>query len=191
MKTIYIVLTDTGTLFTRMIKRVTNAPYNHASIALDPQLQHLYSFGRKSLRLFWNAGFVREGRDEGIFRVLRRTTCVVLALRVDADRYDRIVREIARFELEAERYKYNFLGLFNFALGRPLHRSNAYFCSEFVATVLLRSGIDLVKKPPGLTAPHDFMACPALIRVYEGPLSGYPSGAPAYAGVSGGGELTA
>lgn len=31
---IYILLTDTGTLFTRLIKLYTKKPYNHASISL-------------------------------------------------------------------------------------------------------------------------------------------------------------
>jgi len=173
MKAVYIVLTDTGTLFTRMIKRFTKAPYNHASIALDGELGDIYSFGRKSLRLPWNAGFVRERRDGGIYVVLKRTTCVVYELRLDDERYERVAREIKRFEREADRYGYNFLGLLNFLFPCELRNRDAYFCSEFVATVLKNGGIDLLKKPPCATAPHDFMAIKGLRPVYEGPLSGY------------------
>ena len=37
-KKIYILLTDTGTLFTRLIKIFTKKPYNHASISFDAEL---------------------------------------------------------------------------------------------------------------------------------------------------------
>jgi len=173
MRPVYIVLTDTGTLFTRMIKRVTGAPYNHASIALDPQFSGLYSFGRKSLRMFWKAGFVREQMNAGIFAALKDTTCIVYELMVDEETYERIEREIQRFEQEAPKYKYNLIGFLNFLIRRPLPRKSAFFCSEFVATVLERAGVSLLRRPPGLTAPHDFMAVRALRPIYEGPLSAY------------------
>lgn len=44
---IWIVLTGTGTWFSRMIQYFTKAPLNHASIAFDSELCEVYSFGRK------------------------------------------------------------------------------------------------------------------------------------------------
>ena len=173
MKTVYVVLTDTGTLFTRLIRLVTKAPYNHASLALDVELGELYSFGRKHLRLPWNAGFVRERRDAGIYVALKRTTCIVYELRLDEERFARIAREVERFEREGEHYAYNFIGLLNFVFPTRLRKRDAYFCSEFVATVLRRGGVELLGKPPAMTAPHDFMSAPSLRPVYEGPLAAY------------------
>ena len=49
-KKIYILLTDTGTLFTNLIKLYTKKPYNHASISFDSKLSEVYSFGRKTAR---------------------------------------------------------------------------------------------------------------------------------------------
>ncbi|MDU5946686.1 MAG: hypothetical protein E6Z15_06375, partial [Paenibacillus macerans] len=43
-RSVYILLTNTGTLFTRVIKGYTGAPYNHASISFDRELSELYSF---------------------------------------------------------------------------------------------------------------------------------------------------
>ena len=62
-KAIYILLTDTGTWFSRAIKLYTGAPYNHASIALDEELNELYSFGRKVYTNPFSAGFVQEHID--------------------------------------------------------------------------------------------------------------------------------
>ena len=47
MKKIYIVLAHTGTLLSRIIKMKTGAEYTHSSIALDENLDEMYSFGRK------------------------------------------------------------------------------------------------------------------------------------------------
>jgi hypothetical protein len=175
MKAIYIVLTDSGTLFTKLIKKFTKSPYNHASIALDADLKDIYSFGRKSLHFPLNAGFVKEHPDGGIYIKLKNTTCVVYELRLEVNQYELIVHEIQRFEREADRFTYNFWGLFNFLLPFRVERSSAYFCSEFVATVLKNSGVDVLGKPPGLTAPHDFMKASGAKPVYEGRLSSYRS----------------
>lgn len=44
---VYLLLTDTGTVFSTAIKKYTRKPYNHASLALDQQLTEVYSFARK------------------------------------------------------------------------------------------------------------------------------------------------
>ena len=47
MKKIYIILTQSGTLFSKTIRFFTGKPYNHASIGLNESLDEFYSFGRK------------------------------------------------------------------------------------------------------------------------------------------------
>jgi len=168
MKSIYIVLTDSGTLFTRFIKLFTNCPYNHASIALDPELSTIYSFGRKSLYFPLNAGFVKERKNTGIYKKLRNTTCIVYELPISEEQYERVVQEIEKFDQESHRYTYNLIGLISFLLPFRIRRRSAFFCSEFVATVLQNSGVDILPKPPSLTAPHDFMRLQQVRRVYEG-----------------------
>lgn len=59
-KEMYILLTDTGTLLSKLIKCFTNAPYNHVSIVFDKRLDEVYSFGRKEPRNPFIAGFIRE-----------------------------------------------------------------------------------------------------------------------------------
>lgn len=50
-KKVYLLLTDTGTFFTKLIKLYTKKPYNHASISFDSELSEVYSFGRKRLEI--------------------------------------------------------------------------------------------------------------------------------------------
>ncbi len=60
---IYIVLTQTKTYPARAIRLYTNEPYAHASIALDENLDEMYSFARKGLYNPFNAGFIRANCD--------------------------------------------------------------------------------------------------------------------------------
>lgn len=43
-KKVFLLLTDTDTMLTRLIKACTKMPYNHASIAFNPELTEVYSF---------------------------------------------------------------------------------------------------------------------------------------------------
>lgn len=46
-KQIFIVITQTGTMLSRILKRITGAEYNHASLSLSQDLTRMYSFGRR------------------------------------------------------------------------------------------------------------------------------------------------
>lgn len=46
---LYIVVSQTGTYFSRLLRAVNREPYNHVSIGLEPELKRLYSFGRQCL----------------------------------------------------------------------------------------------------------------------------------------------
>lgn len=94
---VYILLTDTGTLFTKSIKKYTKAPYNHASIAFDPTLKEMYSFGRKNPSNPINGGFVKEDVYTGTYSKYPDTTCVIYKLEVsnrDVDFCSQFVAEI-------------------------------------------------------------------------------------------------
>lgn len=50
MKTIYILLTRSGTLLSNLVYRLTGARYTHASLAFDEDLSCLYSSTRPPAR---------------------------------------------------------------------------------------------------------------------------------------------
>ncbi|MGM1048785.1 MAG: hypothetical protein ACQEXX_21935 [Bacillota bacterium] len=171
---IYVLLTDTGTMFTRMIKRYTSAPYNHASLALDKGLREVYSFGRKCATNPWSAGFVEEDIYEGVYRYFPETRCVVLRLNVSAQQYIELKRLIQYFKRNKEAYKYNLIGLLFLTMKINFAPKNAYFCSQFVAEALKGIELDLWNRPSALITPNDFLIHPAFETVYEGMLYDYP-----------------
>ncbi len=172
-KYIYILLTDTGTLFTKSIKKYTKAPYNHASISFDSELNELYSFGRKHPNNPINGGFVKEDIFQGTYSKYPDTTCVIYRLRVTSRNIEKMKRVLNVFKRSRHKFLYNLLGVFGVSLNEPIEFSNSYFCSQFVAEILQRSGIKLWDKLPALITPEDFRTHPDLHLMYEGKLVDY------------------
>jgi len=167
---IYILLTDTGTLFTKMIKLYTRKPYNHASIALDNELMRVYSFGRKKHRNPFIGGFVKEDVRKGLFR---HANCAIYRLKVTDGQYERMVSFIRNIEENKHRYRYNLIGLLSFIIHKQINRENAFFCSQFVATVLQECGIIKFEKKLSFMTPYDLQQAANLCLVYQGRLADF------------------
>ncbi|WP_174615551.1 hypothetical protein [Virgibacillus ihumii] len=164
-KKIYLLLTDTGTLFTRTIKLYTRKPYNHASIAFDDNLTELYSFGRKDIRNPFAGGFVKENIREGL---LREADCAVYSRTISTEQCNRINEYIQNIKEREDQYRYNLLGLFAVILRIKFSRANAFFCSEFIANVLAECGVTTFQKPPSLITPHELQQAAGFQLVYRG-----------------------
>ena len=171
-KKIYILLTDTGTLFTNLIKLYTKKPYNHASISFNSELSEVYSFGRKTARNPFIGGFVKEDVDKGLFK---EANCAVYALTVNEVQLQKMICYIKEIEAQKGEYRYNLLGLLGFLVNKPIKRKKAFFCSQFVATVLKECTIIDFGKSPSLVAPNDLQKVSKLEFVYEGKLKDYPN----------------
>jgi hypothetical protein len=169
-KTIYIVLTDTGTLLSKAIGMYTRKDLNHASIAFDDKLTEMYSFGRKQRHNPFVGGFIKENVIEGIFE---HADCAIFSCVVTTEEYMRMRLKILQIEQTKELYKYNFIGLFAVAVNKDLQRKHAFFCSQFVATVVNESGMKMFSIKPNLVQPHHFTKLKCLKPVYEGDLQSY------------------
>jgi hypothetical protein len=170
---VYILLTDTGTLFTKSIKKYTKAPYNHVSLSFDCDLMELYSFGRKRPSNPLNGGFVREDVENGTYRRYPGTTCVLYKLKVTPREVVKMRRIIGVFQRKEKKWFYNLLGVIGVSINEPVEIDSSYFCSQFVSDVLHRSGIRLWDKLPSLVTPDDFRQSDRLEWVYEGRLYDY------------------
>jgi hypothetical protein len=170
-KKIFILLTDTETIFTRLIKSYTKKPYNHASIAFDAELMEVYSFGRKSAKNPFIGGFVREDIDSVIFR---QADCALYSLNITAAEFQKMYQYIQEIASEKEKYRYNFIGLFGVLFQKPIKRKNAFFCSQFVASVLKESKvIDFEDEELSLVKPSDLTHLANFELVFEGGLNDY------------------
>lgn len=173
MRDIYILLTDTGSVLTRVIKRFTNNPYNHVSIAFDEDLNKLYSFGRLQPNNPFFGGFVEESIYSGTFKRFEKTTCMILRLSIGNEEYDLLKHNLKTFTSNTDGYTYNLVGLIGAAFNVKVPRKSAYFCSEFEASLLYDSNLTLLDKQPHCVRPYDFRSVDGVEIVYEGLLSDY------------------
>ena len=73
LRRIYIVLTYTGTILSKIIKSYTKNEFAHVSISLDIELEQMYSFGRIYPWTPLIGGFVHEHINKGTFKKFNKT----------------------------------------------------------------------------------------------------------------------
>ena len=170
-RSVYILLTRSDTYFSRLIHLLTDEDYTHVSICLDADLQHFYSFGRKSDLFMFPAGFVQEDLQCGVFRRFHQMPCALYELQVPLTVYQQIKQRILLMQYTADIYHYNCLGVVLCKLEFAYQRQYHYFCSQFVADLLQRSGALEFSKAASLVQPGDFLYLPQLQLRYQGQLN--------------------
>lgn len=172
---IYIILTDTGTLLSKMIGVYTKYPLNHTSVSFEKNLQTVYSFGRKKPHNPFIGGFVKENLQDAFFK---GAYCEIYSCSITPIQYELMQSYINQIEEEQKKYKYNLLGLLGIPLNKNIKRKNALFCSQFVAATFNYGGISIVNKPANFTMPRDFAETTNLNLLYAGLLRGYLANSP-------------
>ena len=173
MKKIYIVVSRTGTLLSKMIHLITKDEYTHASLALSPELEIMYSFGRKNPLNPFIGGFVVEGKNTGTFKRFKNTRVKVLELDVTEEEYERIQDSIIDFIKNKNAYRYNYEGLLLAVFDVNIEKRNAYYCSQFVKSVLERNNVIASSQLPDITSPNDFLSLNYSNILYQGMLREY------------------
>ncbi len=170
---IYIVITQTGTVLSRILKFITGADYNHVSIGLSGDLQAMYSFGRKHpYNPFWG-GFVTESPNFGTFKRFRNTEAIILALNIGQAKHQQITDMINEMILNRKKYHYNYVGLLFAAFNIYIKGKNRYYCSEFVKYILSEHNIEGSDKLSDIVKPISFMDIPCTKQIYSGRLKDY------------------
>ena len=178
-RAVYILLTRSGTWFSRLIHFATRDDYTHASIGLDGPAGPFYSFARKYERFALPAGLVEERVGPGAGDSRRSTPCCLYALTVPEPAYRRLRERLAFMYGRRELYHYNLLGALSCGLNLPLARRRHYFCSQFVAELLQGSGAAVLPKEPALLRPADFQGLRGLRPIHLGSVGAIPAGSAA------------
>jgi inositol transport system substrate-binding protein len=170
MKTIYILLTRSGTLLSKLVHFFTADRYTHASISFDDSLQPLYSSARKNGETMFPAGPCREYFHRGFYKKNRQIPCALYALAVPEESYLQAQEEIHRIISRSDEYHFNIAGLFLCRMNIPYNRKRKFFCSQFVAEILRRSEALELPKAPSIMRPSDYTRLDELECVYQGTL---------------------
>lgn len=171
MKKIYLVLTSTGTILSRIVKFYTKDEFGHSSISLDKELQQMYSFGRLNPYNPFLGGFVHEYIDKGTFKRFYKTTAKIYELNIEDEQYEKMNKLIDHFSKNKDNYKFNSSGLFAIALNKRIRREKYFYCAEFVKYILEESGLKL--DLPELIRPECFKDIKGIKEIYSGLLQEY------------------
>ena len=168
MEKIYIVLTHTGTLLSRLIKAWTKDEFSHVSISLDEKLDQMYSFGRLNPYNPLYGGFVHEGIKIGTFKRFRKTEALIYALDVTQQQYIQIKNEIIKFEEHKKEYNFNLIGLLAVGFHKKIQLNQSFYCAEFVKYILERGNVKT--NLPKIVRPEDFKNIENYTIIYKGKL---------------------
>ena len=171
MKKVYIVLTYTGTILSKLVRGYTNDDYAHVSIALDKELKEMYSFGRLNPYIPFIGGFVHESINKGTFKRFYRTKTKIYSLEVNEEQFEKICNIIEEFNEHKNTYKFNVLGLFCAAINLKIKRERCFYCAEFVKYVLDNSNLEV--NLPDVVRPNDFNYLKNAKEIYTGILKQY------------------
>ncbi len=171
-RTIYIMLSRSTTVLSRLIGVASRAEFTHASISLKGPCGPYYSFGRLYPRLPFPGGFVAEAPGVGFYAIHPDTPCRLYKLRVSKVEYNQLRHYIKQIKAKKNELRYNLLGLVLIFLRHPMPREDCYFCSEFVAEALEASGIAQLPHPAYATHPEDFQMLSGTELVYDGWVDG-------------------
>lgn len=171
MKKIYIVLTYTGTVLSRIIKLYTKREYSHVSISLDENLESMYSFGRfNAYNPFW-AGFVQESTKYGTFKRFSKTKSKIYSLEVSDSDYEIIKNIIDDFNSKKDIYRFNMIGLAAVMFNQKVKIKNHYYCAEFVKYLFDNTSLKI--DIPEIVRVEDFEKIKGSKEVYTGYLNRY------------------
>ena len=171
-KKMYVLLIRSNSLPSILIRMITRAMYTHASLGFSEDCMQLYSFARKYENLPLPGCFTSEKIDRGFMGKDPKTPCALYCFDVSEEVFDNTYSEVMKMYEKRKAYKYNYLGLILCGLGIEKTRKDKYFCSEFVAHMLKKTGALNIEKPTSLFRPMDFRKLPQLNLVYEGNIGG-------------------
>lgn len=171
---IYILLSRSNTVVSRAIYTLGKTDYTHASLAVDDNMEYLYSFCRRYPRLPVPAGFNREDLYNGFYALHPTIPCRLYRLTISKEKYTQLTQVLRELEKHQKQLKYDLLGLMVAKFNIKHTRHNYRYCSWFIAELLGELNVLSFQKDYSLISPIDFMDIPCLELIYEGEVGDLP-----------------
>jgi hypothetical protein len=174
---VYIILSGSDWLFSKIIRTVTVSRYSHSTISLFPELNPI-------------VGFCFNGRNDGIqfedpirFLDLRNPKFIkIFAFFIPIKSFDKINDQLNYMRQNPSKYHYN-KKVYNVVLNKSNAEEKSkvnfnldLFCSEFLSWLFAKVGISLIDgKPADLVTPKDIsnLLKGKLAVAYEGLMSDF------------------
>ncbi|MCT8977702.1 hypothetical protein N4T77_13965 [Clostridium sp. CX1] len=171
---LYIVLTRTNTVMSKLIQFVKNDEYTHAAISLDKELNNMYGFGRKNTYNPFVGRFRQEKVDEGLYKFHKNLPGVIMEVEVSKQQYKKAKDLLNHFIFNSNLYKYNYKGLIHSLFNKAECSETRFLCSEFVYHILKESNIADLDISRNLVRPQSLLDLKGKI-IYKGNLKNIKS----------------
>ncbi len=169
MKKIYVVLSHTNSLISKIINFITKDKYSHVSISFDRNCNEMYSFGRKYKYFPFYGVFKKEELTKGLFRN-KNSIMSVYELSLNEKKYNIIKKNFE--EIKNTNKGYNIIGLLLAKFKIKLNR-NKYYCSEFLYEVLSNNEVNILSKDKVLFKPEEIVNGDKFKKIYEGKIKDF------------------
>lgn len=166
---LYVVLTRTNTMISKIIHLVKDDEYTHAAIAMDRNLNEMYSFGRRYTYNPFIGCFRKEALDKGVYRLCENLPGVIIEVKVSKQQYEKAKVLLNQFIVNGNTYKYNYKGLLYSLSNRSVCKKDRFLCSEFVYYILKESKVADFKTARNLVRPQSLLNVEGKI-IYKGNL---------------------
>ena len=158
---IYILLISFPDTGSKVIRAMKSCYYTHASIGLEEDLNTFYSFVTK--------GFIVEKLTKYLKPDREPFPCKLYELEVSEKVYESVKKLLAFYVEFKHLWHYAKLGLALSLLKIPYKKNRfGYFCSQFVAEILIASEAAKLKKSSKAYFPEDFGRLPEAKLKCEG-----------------------
>ncbi len=124
--------------------------YNHASVGISEKMNEFYSFRSK-----W--GFCEEHPFYFDKEYKRTILCSIYEINVSSEVYYKLKEEIKEFKSKKNDLHYSHISFFLGFFGIKHNLSKGYYCSNFVAEILCKSGALNLAKDSSVYLPNDFL----------------------------------
>jgi hypothetical protein len=166
---LYVVLTRTNTVISRLIQLFKNDEYTHAAISLDKELNYMYGFSRRKTYNPFIGRFKKEDINEGLYKFCDTLPGAIIEIEVSKEQYERAKALLDHFISNSSLYKYNYMGLLHSLFNKSAFYNDRFLCSEFVYHILNESGIIDFNISRNLVRPQSLLNIEGRI-IYKGNL---------------------
>lgn len=168
MKKIYIIVSNSGSLVSKVLMHFTHQKYVHVTIALDDNLKEAYSFGRKFTYVPLPGGFINEKYDKR-YKHFKNSYFKIYELKVSNNKFQKLKNNLKNdYLINKKKYKYNIIGLYYIQRKKIHHREKHLLCSQFCSKILIDNNILTFAKDYSLIKPEDFLNIENTNVIYEG-----------------------
>lgn len=134
-KNLYVVVSRTNTKIGLLIRKVTRHSYNHVSLAIDEDLNEIYSFARYRINTSLVGGFIRESLLR-YYRGVDSFNLKIYKLDVSKKQYERVIAKLADIKDHRQLYIYDTLEALGVRRNKCKTRYKMYTCISFITSIL-------------------------------------------------------